>query len=385
MISAKYIIYIQGPFHGLTKDNSQYLPEALSKYGLVLCVERPSFKNLLNFIINNQPLLEKISNSLYIYHSINILPNLHIYSILYSLIYIYNFSKYRFLISQNNTKIITFTPDLIFLKQYLDFKNIFYYIIDDYTFYPAWKGKVRSKYFFILENKLLAICKNIIVSSISLQKKYKKRNNTIYYFSNPSDVRRYQSKLNYRHQTIPYEISQVKQPIIGFIGGIENYRIDFNLIRSISKHFINYSFVFIGPVGLSDHSTKNNLFQRINIYYLGYKSAEILPLYLKYFDVCIIPYRLNTYGKICFPIKTFEYFSIGKPVVTTALPSIEYLGKIKLLYWAKNYKDFIHGIKLALKENPDSYLRKKRVIEAKKNDWRIRIKKFITIINQKSK
>lgn len=98
--------------------------------------------------------------------------------------------------------------------------------------------------------------------------------------------------------------------------------------------------------------------------------------------MCIIPYVTNDYGQYAYPVKVMEYLSLGKPVVTTAVPSIKYLADKGLIYWSKNDNDFIRNLKSALKEKNQQNLIRKRIVEAKKNDWNIRIKEFVKLVEQ---
>ena len=46
-----------------------------------------------------------------------------------------------------------------------------------------------------------------------------------------------------------------------------------------------------------------------------------IPAYLYHFDACTIPFLINQVTKATDPVKLYEYFSLGKPVVATKMES----------------------------------------------------------------
>ena len=64
------------------------------------------------------------------------------------------------------------------------------------------------------------------------------------------------------------------------------------------------------------------LVQRPNVCWVGLKPFEALPGYLRLIDVGIVPYCDNPFNRGSFPMKTLEYLSAGRAVVSTDLPSV---------------------------------------------------------------
>ena len=99
---------------------------------------------------------------------------------------------------------------------------------------------------------------------------------------------------------------------------------------------------------------------------IGHQPLEILPQYLKAFDVCIIPYASDDPFNIsCSPLKLYEYMATGKPIVSISLPSV--LEYSKVVFIGRNYNEFEKSIRLALEEN--GQLGKERIELAKGNSW----------------
>lgn len=113
---------------------------------------------------------------------------------------------------------------------------------------------------------------------------------------------------------IPTDLKNIKKPIVGFAGKI-THLIDVELINYLTLNNSDKSFVFIGSILdklVFDQINKSN-----NFYYLGDKHYKNYPAYLKYFDVCIIPYLFGNKAHGGDSIKFYEYLAAYKTIVTT--------------------------------------------------------------------
>jgi len=136
----------------------------------------------------------------------------------------------------------------------------------------------------------------------------------------------------------------------------------------------SWSLVLIGPTGIADPSTDvGKLRARPNVHLLGHRSYEQLPSYLKGFDVAVIPYRLNDYTNGVFPIKFFEFWASGRPVVISPLPAVrEYWGAVRV---ADTAESFVEACQAALSEDtPEA--RQNRLELGRQNSWDSRVKKL---------
>ena len=59
--------------------------------------------------------------------------------------------------------------------------------------------------------------------------------------------------------------------------------------------------------------------------WVGLKTSDALPSYLRAMDVGIVPYRDSRFNRGSFPLKTLEYLAAGRAVVSTDLPAIRWL------------------------------------------------------------
>ncbi len=114
----------------------------------------------------------------------------------------------------------------------------------------------------------------------------------------------------------------------------------------------DYEFVLIGQVHEVD-ATQLRVLE--NVHLLGEKHYRELPGYLQDFDVCLIPFRINTLTRAVDPVKLYEYLSQGKPVVATRLPELVPLEE--LLYLTEGVDDFVSCLDRAISEgNADMVL-----------------------------
>ena len=157
----------------------------------------------------------------------------------------------------------------------------------------------------------------------------------------------------------------IKKPVIGYYGAIADW-FDLDLMVQVARSRPQYSFVLIGQVHQLDVSELKAL---PNTFLLGEKPYSELPGYLRGFDVCTLPFRMNRLTKSVDPVKVYEYISQGKPVVS--VPLAELAPMSELLYFAEGPEEFSSQIDRALAER-DAVLQQKRIAFASKNTWKDR-------------
>ena len=81
------------------------------------------------------------------------------------------------------------------------------------------------------------------------------------------------------------------------------------------------------------------------------------------------------------PVKIYEYFAAGKPVVTTKLKELDHIAN--LCYITKDKEEFLEKLDKAVNED-DEQLRKDRIDFASKNTWDDRFNLLYTILQKNS-
>jgi UDP-galactopyranose mutase len=116
----------------------------------------------------------------------------------------------------------------------------------------------------------------------------------------------------------PEDQRDIPHPRMGFYGVIDE-RFDIELMRGMAEARPDWSFVLIGPTAKID---PNDLPKNNNIYHLGPKSYQELPVYLAGWDVAMMPFAKNDSTKFISPTKTPEFLAAGKPVVSTSIQDV---------------------------------------------------------------
>lgn len=110
------------------------------------------------------------------------------------------------------------------------------------------------------------------------------------------------------------------RPIAGYYGAIARW-MDYDLLTEVAEHRKDWSFLLIGPA--YDQSTKNRpLFSLPNVEWVMAQPYQDLPRWLQSFNVAMIPFVVNDITVSTSPLKLFEYFAGGKPVVCSRMPEV---------------------------------------------------------------
>jgi Glycosyl transferases group 1 len=141
---------------------------------------------------------------------------------------------------------------------------------------------------------------------------------------------------------VPLEIVNLKRPIVGFFGDIDNSLVDVDLIAKTIRASPEASFVFLGRI-VSNVGAIRSL---PNAYLLGKKAYEDVPRYGVHFDVAIMPWNRNRWIRYCNPIKLKEYLALGLPTVSVEFPEV--LRYSDVMYVAHDEEDFVRGIREAI-------------------------------------
>lgn len=110
------------------------------------------------------------------------------------------------------------------------------------------------------------------------------------------------------------------RPIAGYYGAIARW-LDYDLLTEVAETRDDWSFLLIGPP--YDRSTRHRpLFNLPNVEWIAAQPYGDLPRWLQCFDVAMIPFAVNEITRSTSPLKLFEYFAGGKPVVCSEMPEV---------------------------------------------------------------
>lgn len=195
----------------------------------------------------------------------------------------------------------------------------------------------------------------ITPSYVTLQQIKKSRSSNIFLVRNGVDLETFRQDC-----PEPIEYSTISSPRVIYVGAL-NYWFDKDIIMYCAKNLPSWSFILIGKswIDLKGFSKFSN------VYCLGARPHELIPSYIKYSDIGIIPFKGDDPVVISTdPIKLYEYMASGLPVVATRWPELMSMNSPTFL--ATNKEEFLTLLKGAfgLKKRPDRYLR-----FAQENAW----------------
>lgn len=166
-----------------------------------------------------------------------------------------------------------------------------------------------------------------------------------------------------------------QKTVVGFIGGISR-RLDLDLLLQLAEKRKDVTFVLVGPVvSFGEHKQFLEKLQRLKKFPNVKLKKSItdktkIPQVINQFDICMIPYDISLdFNRYCYPMKLFEYFFIGKPVISTPIEELK----------RKEFKDLVeigstaeewaaHIRKLTAKPWPQKYQQEQRQL-ARDNSW----------------
>jgi glycosyltransferase involved in cell wall biosynthesis len=147
------------------------------------------------------------------------------------------------------------------------------------------------------------------------------------------------------------------RPVIGFMGGIADW-VDLDLVAHVAGERPDWTFVLVGEAFV-DVAPLEGL---ANVRLEGAQPYELMPAYVRDFDVCLIPFVQSALTASVDPVKLYEYFAAGKPVVVTPLPELDV--QRGLVHEAADPDGFVAAIEAALAEDDPELPRRRRAVAA---------------------
>lgn len=232
-----------------------------------------------------------------------------------------------------------------------------YYRVDDFAEFPG----VKRQYLQECEREFVSKVDMVVASSDKLTQIEGCRGSVKYL---PHGVDFDQFSLASRTDNGSLPIAQIPPPRIGFYGLLSSW-VDFGLLASIAERTPEFNYVLLGP----SQVPKSSLPKRPNLHYLGPVAYDELPRHAIWFDVAMIPFKVNNLTLAVNPLKFMEYLALGLPVVSTPLPDVAKHGAFGFI--AADAEQFIASIKKALTENSEAAIVSRRRC-AMENSWEAR-------------
>ena len=254
------------------------------------------------------------------------------------------------------------------LAEHIPHSLMVYHCSDDFTQVPSFPESFPG-----LETELLRRCDLVICTAEELRRLKGHLNPNTITVPNGAQVEHF-ANCKAPDKQIASELVDLPKPIVGYIGSVFRW-INQEWVAQAARQLPDWSFVFIGPL-----QTDISLLRKLsNVYFLGPRPYTDLPLYLRGFDVAIVPFVINSLTLCVSPIKFYEYLASGTPVVASRLPDLEPLSKFSYLVEKSN--EFVQALQRAVSdETPEAC--NKRINESRNHSWANRCGEVDQIIKQ---
>lgn len=170
-----------------------------------------------------------------------------------------------------------------------------------------------------------------------------------------------------------------EKPTAGYYGALAEW-FDYDLLEEVAVKRGDWNFLLIGP--MYDNSLRErgkSLLSLPNVRWIGPRSYQKLPAYLQMFDVAMVPFAINEITLATSPLKLFEYFAGGKPVLSTALPECEEFGEVKI---ANSAKAFAELLDVARTSGQEPAFKARLVELGRANSWAARVETVLACIGR---
>jgi glycosyltransferase involved in cell wall biosynthesis/2-polyprenyl-3-methyl-5-hydroxy-6-metoxy-1,4-benzoquinol methylase len=159
------------------------------------------------------------------------------------------------------------------------------------------------------------------------------------------------------------------KPVAGYYGALAEW-FDYELLDAVADFRPDWNFLLIGP--MYDESLRGQpILKRPNVLWLGPRPYETLPGYLRLFDVAMIPFQINDITLATSPLKLYEYFAGGKPVVTTPMPECQAFAEVRV---ASSPEDFAAALDAARDSGRDATFIERLRELGRENSWEERLR-----------
>lgn len=253
-----------------------------------------------------------------------------------------------------------------------DFDLSVYHIDDEYSFSPNAPAVSPQ------EARVIKEVDQVFAISPALMERKQGLNDNLTFVPEGVDAGWYATPANE-----PSDLKSVPGPRIGYTGNLKQ-QLDWPLLLNLARRRPDWSFVFVGPRRPVPNFEDliDELASYENVYMLGEKESSELAAYVQHFDVCVMPYNVDSYTENIYPLKLHEYLATGRPVVGSPIRSLIDFSEVISL--ASGLEDWLIALSDSLKPtlSSPSWIKKRQVV-ARRNDWQHLIRQMVTTILNK--
>ena len=176
----------------------------------------------------------------------------------------------------------------------------------------------------------------------------------------------------------PSFLKDVPRPRI-LIAGHVSERIDWDGIAAGSLLRPDWTWIFLGP---ADRGMEEKLRSLLNSRALLHPSVPLdsVPAWIQHCDACAVPYCLNDFTKASNPLKAIEYLAMGRPVLSTKIPSLNPYGEVIELVQEGRGDSYASALDRFLSDGRNGSRRQERCNSVRCATWKIKAEQFRSVV-----
>ena len=158
-----------------------------------------------------------------------------------------------------------------------------------------------------------------------------------------------------------------ERPVAVYVGALARW-FDFDLLAAVARASPEWDFRLYGEA-LDGAWGRSGAAELANVSFLGARANTEVPRLLAGANVAIIPFRVSPETAFVSPIKLYEYFAAGRPVISTPMPEAQAFPEVRIAEHAEAWRGALAGA-LAASRDPAFVARLRAIGRA--NDWAAR-------------
>ena len=245
-----------------------------------------------------------------------------------------------------------YSPSFVDALNIFSFDKVVFDCMDELTLFKNAPQSLIEQ-----EKRLMSKSDIVFTGGKSLYSAKQKHHHHVHCFPSSVDRKHFEKAQN--GIKVPEEMDAFSGIVVGYYGVVDE-RIDYELLEKTAQLCPTVDFVLIGPFAKVN---PENLPSLSNIHFLGMRTYEQLPNYLKRFDIAMMPFAMNDATKFISPTKTLEYMAGGKCIISTPVYDVvrDYDKHIEIVENAEQFTAAIN--KLICQHKASHYLKYQEILD----------------------